>query len=115
MRLDSIQGPLKEALEKKRLNTVEGGKAIGISYATISRILNGKVATVDDHTGELILRWLGRPIDYTMRPSAPSTVREDNGILADKLFSLSVWIRQHPESWPFILNAARGCGYKDPT
>lgn len=59
-----------------------------------------------------IHRALGRPMTYTMSAPAPMVIRE-NGELADAILKLSMWLRNNPSAWPFVLNAARGCGYKD--
>lgn len=110
---DTFRETVAELVGKCGGSQSEAARRAGISTAMISRTLAGQ-GPRDPKGATLakIHRALGRPTPYTMSAPAPMVVRE-NGELADDILKLSIWIRNNPQAWPFVLNAARGQGYKE--
>ncbi len=95
-------------------NQSEAARRAGVSTALISDTLAGKgPADPKAATVAKLRKAIGRPLEYTMSAPAPAMVRESSGELADKLIKLTIWVREHPHAFPFILNAAKGMGYKE--
>lgn len=100
-------------MAERQVDAANVAEACKVSASTISRILNRKVISVEDETVEKLTRWIGKPIDNAVREPSAGYGTFSNGALAESILKLSGWIRTHPDSWPFILNAAKGRGYKD--
>lgn len=94
-----------ELVDKCNGNFSEAARRADLSVALISDTINGKGP--DDpktETWRKVYKALGRP--------AP-LVRESGVRYIDKYERLLDWLRTHPDAWPFVLNSAKGAGYKE--
>lgn len=101
---NEFQTAIAALVERCHGNLSEAKRVSGLSVSLISDTLRGKgPADPKTATWQKLSRAMGHP----------AVVRERGVGYTDRYERLMIWLRLHPDAWPFVLNAAKGCGYVD--